>query len=117
MINAEAAGRWFPLVVQARYTTAAPWNSSNVNDPVYEAKFLAGPAATTVEELNKIAGELNQYAIEKFWHIWGGMAPQILPIQPWVIGYNGELNIGEQQNIDVFARLWIDSELKEAMGH
>ena len=28
MINAEAAGRWFPLVVQARYTPPVPWNSS-----------------------------------------------------------------------------------------
>ena len=55
MINAEAAGRWFPLAVQQRYTTAAPWNISNVDDPWYEAKFLEGAAATTIEEQNNIS--------------------------------------------------------------
>ena len=55
MINAEAAGRWFPLAVQQRYTTAAPWNISNVDNPWYEAKFLEGAAATTIEEQNNIS--------------------------------------------------------------
>ena len=116
MINAEAAGRWFPLVVQQRYTVAAPWNSSNVNDPWYEAKYLEGAAATTIEEYNKIVNELNQYGIEQFWTIWGPMAPQYLVIQPWLIGFNGELTLGNGQYNTVYTRLWIDQELKAAMG-
>ena len=42
MISAEAAGRWFPMVLVQRFTPAASWNSSNVNDPWYNAKFEAG---------------------------------------------------------------------------
>ena len=116
IISAEAAGIWFPLVMTARYTTGITWNSSNVNDPVYEAMFEAGGAATTLEEQIRIAGELNQYAIEKFWLIWGGAAPQYFTVQPWIIGFNGEKMLGNGQRNAVFARLWIDSELKEAMG-
>jgi hypothetical protein len=33
--------------------------------------------------------------------------------QPWLIGYNGE---PEDAVTTIYARLWIDSELKEAMG-
>ena len=116
IISAEAAGIWFPLVMTARYTTGITWNSSNVNDPVYEAMFEAGGAATTLEEQIRIAGELNQYAIEKFWLIWGGAAPQYFTVQPWIIGFNGEKMLGNGQRNAVFARLWIDSELKAAMG-
>ena len=117
MISAEAAGRGTPLAWQSRYTPSAPWNSSNVNDPVYTAMFESGGAATTIEEYNRIVGELNQYGIEKFWQIWGGLAPSYMAIQPWLIGYNGESNLGEGQWPTFFTRLWIDSELKKEMGH
>ena len=117
MVNAEAAGRGSPLGWQSRYTPSAPWNSSNVNDPVYTAKFEAGGAATTIKEYNRIAGELNQYGIEKFWTIWGPMAPQYLAVQPWIIGFNAELRLGMGQYNTVFTRLWVDSQLKKAMGH
>ena len=115
MIFAEGANRWFPLGLMARFTDVT-WNSSNVNDPVYTAKYEAGVKATTIEEQNKRAGELDQYATEQFWTIWGGMAPQYNAFQPWVIGYNGEANLGAGQFNTVFTRVWIDQDLKEAMG-
>ena len=116
MISVEAAGIWFPLPMTARYTTGITWNSSNVNDPVYEAMFEAGHAATTLEEQNRIAGELNQYAIEKFWLIWGGAAPQYFAVQPWIIGFDGDTMLGAGQRNAVFTRLWIDQDLKEAIA-
>ena len=117
MINAEGASIWYPLPVMFRYVPDAPWNTSNVDDPVYTAKFEAGGAATTLEEQNRIAGELNQYGIEKFWTIWGPGAPLYVAIQPWIKGFNNEGALGNGQYTAIFARLWIDSELKEAMGH
>ena len=57
------------------------------------------------------------YALERHWSIWGGEMPQWNVSQPWVMGYNGEIWLGVGQNDSWFARLWIDSELKEAMGH
>ena len=117
MVNAEAAMRYFPLILQARYATGVGWNSSNSSDPVYDAMYEAGGKATTIEELYRMSKEMNQYAIEKFWTIWGPMAPNYVANQPWVKGFNGEYKIGNGDYKAVFARLWIDSELKEAMGH
>ena len=117
MKGANAAQKWFPMVILNSFTSGMLWNSSNVDDPAYDAMYEAAGAATTLEEQNRIAGEMNQYAIEKFWTIWGPMPPKYQPTQPWLIGYNGEFAIGTGQIYQVFARLWIDSELKEAMGH
>ena len=117
MSSSEAAHILFPPASQFRFAPAAPHNSANVNDPWYNAKFEAVGSATTIEEQNRIVGELNQYAIEKFWQIWGGITAQYGAIQPWLVGFNGETMLGDSNIETVFTRLWIDSELKEAMGH
>ena len=117
MIGHVAAQKWFPIVIQANFTTASIYNPSNVSDPAYDAMHEAAGAATTLEEQNRISREMNQYAIEKFWAIWGGLAPGYLAIQPWVIGFNGEMKLGNAQYNTVLTRLWIDSELKKEMGH
>ena len=61
------------------------WNSSNVNDPWYAAKFKEKQAATTMEEVNSITKELNQYAIEQFWTLFSPIVPIYSAIQPWIV--------------------------------
>ena len=117
MISAEAAIKWDPIVAVGRLTPPQGWNSSNVDDQWYTATVEAARAATTLEEQHRMVGELNQYGIEKFWSIWGGIAPTYAVAQPWLIGYNGELELGWAQANSVFTRLWIDQDLKQAMGH
>ena len=52
------------------------------------------------------------------WVMRGVREPFFSVTQPWVVGYNGEgLLGGALDSSPIFARLWIDSELKEAMGH
>ena len=49
--------------------------------------------------------------------LWGPKAPNYSATQPWVKGYNGEGQISRQdRSVNIFARLWIDQELKESMG-
>ena len=117
MISAEAAIKWDPVVAVGRLTPPQGWNSSNVDDPWYTATVEAARAATTLDEQRRMVGELNKYGIEKFWLIWGGIAPTYAVAQPWLIGYNGELELGWSQANSVFTRLWIDQDLKQAMGH
>jgi hypothetical protein len=37
--------------------------------------------------------------------------------QPWLKGYNGEATMGNWQMVELYARVWIDQELKAASGH
>ena len=87
------------------------------HDPGYERIIGDMRAATTLEEWAMFFREADQYLIEKHWLIWGPMLPLGQVVQPWIVGWNGEISIGRAQHIDVLARLWIDSELKAAMGY
>ena len=117
MINSEMAVDWNVPDISGRFKSTANYNTSNVDDPAYDALHDALLAATTLEERNRIAGELDQYALARFWQIWAVIPPLFNVAQPWLIGYNGEGLVGSHKAATVFTRLWIDSALKEAMGH
>ena len=91
-------------------------STGNMTDPEYDAMVDAAMAATTLEEQNRFAKEANMYTIEKNFMIWGPETPQFQATQPWVKGFNGEDGIGHGDLILHLARLWIDQEMKEAMG-
>ena len=97
-------------------TTAAQSGVLNFrkHDPDYERIIGDMRAATTLEEWTRFFREADDYVIEKHWLIWGPGVPPGQVVQPWITGWNGE---NMDTNIDVFARLWIDSELKAAMGY
>ena len=84
--------------------------------PEVDAMVDAALAATTVEEQQRLIAEADMYMIEKHWQIFGPISPAYSWAQPWVIGYNGEYVFEGEYNT-VYARLWIDHELKAAMGY
>ena len=116
--TAEAEGfmiAYDPVAVLATYTSDAGWNTPCVQDPAFDAMYAAITAATTIEEQMRLCREADMYTIEQHWQVYGAMEPIWAVAQPWVIGYNGELNLGA--GVSVYARIWNDNELKKAMGH
>ena len=92
-------------------------NKPAVNDAVYDAMYEAAEDASSFEQLKEMIKEMDMYSIERFWRIWGPEAPLFTVTQPWVTGYGGEGGMGGLQVQTIFARLWIDSEMKKEMGH
>ena len=88
-----------------------------LQDPEYDALVDAMLAASTLDEQNRLAKEANMYIIENQLRVWGPETPQFQATQPWIIGYNGEMRIGDSETQSFLAYLWIDSALKAAMGH
>ena len=82
-----------------------------------DAMIEAAESATSIAEEQRLGREVDMYMIEQHFYIWGPKVGKYMAIQPWVEGYNGEVHFGAQHRLLIFARLWIDSELKEAMGH
>ena len=91
-------------------------NATGHQDPVMDAKVEAARAATTDEEQKRLVREADMYLIEQQWFIWGPKVPLFNASQPWIKGYNGEVELGHSRSIALFARLWIDQELKQEMG-
>ena len=103
--------------MQVRFWSGNIHNTANPQDPWYDSAYEAISKAKSRAEFQAMVREMDMYGIKQFWHIWGGMAPQIVPIQPWVIGYNGELDLGSGQYWLQYSRMWIDSALKKEMGY
>ena len=117
MITSNLAVDWCPpCAVDQSYSTS-PWNRPGIKDSVFDAMADAADAAATLEEQQRLVGEADMYVIERHWYLWGPMAPFILAHQPWVKGYNGEFDLGAVNYGLIYARLWIDSAMKEAMGY
>ena len=117
MMPVECQADWKPLGPIGQYYSKAGWTPPNAQDPVYDAMYEAAVAATTVEELQRLVKEVDRYGIEQNWVIYGPRGPMFHATQPWVVGFNGEEGLGNMSRTTVFSRLWIDSELKKAMGH
>ena len=88
-----------------------------VETPELTAAIDAYHAATTVEEQMKAAREFDLAVLKRHNQIWGPMGPLFQANQPWVGGFDGEGWMGDLQHHTILARLWIDSELKKAMGY
>ena len=84
--------------------------------PQYDALYDEMVAATTIEQQTRPIREMDMRHIEQSWIIWGPIAPVFSVHQPWVMGYGGEGGFGRQQYLNVWARLWVDSQLKAEMG-
>ena len=93
------------------------WNIPSFKDDELDAMIEAGESAASLAEEQRLAREADMYMIEKHVYLWGPKAGKYMAVQPWVEGYNGEVHFGGQHRLPILARLWIDSELKEAMGH
>ena len=91
-------------------------NRPGFKDPAYDAMVDAASAATTIEEQIKLAKEADMYQIKNFTYVWGPKVPSFNAIQAWVKGYYGESDLGLPDRRSIFARLWIDQELKKEMG-
>ena len=88
-----------------------------VEDPTLDRLYEAFQVATTVEEQQRIFREFDMYYVSRSTQVWGAKAPFFQAVQPWVIGFSGENFLGDMDHSLPLVRLWIDSELKEAMGY
>ena len=93
------------------------WNASGAQDPEYDAIVEAAESASTYEEMQRLVKEAYMYHIKQLWSTWGPRPPVYHFNQPWLVSYNGEKSLGGGMYSTVLARLWIDQELRESMGH
>ena len=119
MYSAIAGTLSDPIEYGGRYHSDAQWNRPGSQWPELDAMVDAALNATTIEEQQRLIAEADKYAMSRHWLIWGGKSSIFFLAQPWLKGYNGEMDIGLGSNEihTLHARLWIDHELKEAMGH
>ena len=89
------------------------YNYTGVRNPEFDAMIEAAEAAPNYEERQRIIKELDLELSRQHLYVWGMKAQAFNAAQPWLIGYNGEYHLGLQQRFSqLFARFWLDQELK-----
>ncbi len=116
MIN-NASGT--PLaVLRKSYLTGQTWNPSMLSDAKFDEAYYKAATEQDKAKRDEMLRELNRYIIEE-------VVPQVwLPTQnyysawwPWVKNYHGEIRNGAMRPNTIYARIWIDQELKKKMGY
>ena len=87
-----------------------------IETPELDAVYDAFLAATTEEEQKRPLKEFDMLIIKQHKNIWTPMAPVYNLNQPWLKGFNGEMDMDTTIMVSVFIHLWIDQDLKEEMG-
>ena len=100
-------------ILRAFIHSEGGYNYTGVRNPEFDAMIEAAEAAATYEERQSIIKELDLELSRQHLYVWGMKAQAFNAVQPWLIGYNGEYHLGLQQRFSqLFARFWLDRELK-----
>jgi peptide/nickel transport system substrate-binding protein len=88
------------------------WNMHGGADPEYDAIVDAANAATDRDEMMGLVREADLYYAAQHWQTWTPKYGTTTYIQPWFRGYQAEYSMGGAHFGGMYARAWIDSDLK-----
>ncbi len=98
------------------FTYAEPgkaWNIGRVNDPVWKGMIDAIKSNPDPEERIRLSRETNIYGTSQHWYV-GFPIPYTYSFwQPWLKGYQGEGGLSTYGAAAVYARIWVDQDLKQ----
>ena len=102
--------------LRKNFLTGQQWNMAQYSNPDVDERILEMLRSRDVEKRQTLARGITIQMLDEAPHLW-------LPIQyvytawwPWLKNYNGEIRAGAQRPGPIYARLWIDQEMKEEMG-
>ena len=103
--------------IRKSFTTGQQWNPSGWSDPKYDAKmdevYRTKDEAARIKMLREMTVEILDLAP----YIWLPTPYVYTAWWPWVKNYAGELRAGSVRPGPIYARMWVDQELKKKMGH
>ena len=117
LISSISGANYFNEAHVTNWYTGTSTNGSVVSDPQVDAMIDSLKASTSLDEYHRLFREIDMYALQQHWLIWGPVSPMYHVSQPWFKGYNGEATMGNWQMSDLYARVWIDQDLKAELGY
>jgi peptide/nickel transport system substrate-binding protein len=102
--------------IRKSFVTGQTWNPSMWSDPAYDKKM--GEVYTTRDEAKRqqMLREMTVEILDKAPYIWLPTPYYFAAWWPWVQNYAGELRAGAVRPGPIYARIWIDQEMKKKMG-
>ena len=98
------------------FRTGASFANGAYNFPEFDTRYAEYQAMTDPDAARRLAKELDMFVIEQHPYIWGVRVGSFNVAQPWVVGLNGEMQIGNCGWEGPLVRSWFDSQLQAELN-
>ena len=102
--------------IRKSFVTGQTWNPSMWSDPVYDKKMAEVYVTRDEAKRQQMLREMTVEILDKAPYIWLPTPYYFAAWWPWVQNYDGELRAGAVRPGPIYARIWIDQEMKKKMG-
>jgi len=96
--------------------TGFKYNYSRFSDPEIDVRLAELCESRDANMRQEIVKEITAKMLDRALYIWLPVEYSYTAWWPWVKNYNGELRAGAIRAAPIYARLWIDREMKKEMG-
>ena len=102
--------------IRKNFVPGQVWNPSQWNDPAFSARVAEMYRTRDEPTRQKMIKEMTVEMLDKAPYLWLPTPYVFTAWWPWVKNYDGELRVGAVKPGPVYARIWIDQEMKKNMG-
>ncbi len=98
------------------FVTGQTWNPSRYSDPEFDARIAEVHRTRDEAERIRLIRALTREILDEAPYVWLPTGYVHTAWWPWVRNYGGELRAGAVRPGPIYARIWIDHDLKRSMG-
>jgi peptide/nickel transport system substrate-binding protein len=114
----QAQGHTNPTTsIRKQFLPGQVWNPSQWNDPVFTKKMEGVYREPDEDKRKATIRDLTREIVDKAPYIWLPTAYNFAGWWPWVKNYGGEEFAGSARPGPVYARIWVDQDMKKRMGY
>lgn len=103
-------------VLRKSFVAGQRWNPSQHSNPEFDKKMEEVFLERDEDKRKAMVRALSREILDKAPHIWLPIRYNYTAWWPWVKNYGGELRAGATRPGPIYARIWIDQEMKKKMG-
>ena len=102
--------------LRKNFQTGQLWNPSMYSDPDFDARLERMFETRDETERVKMAREMTVEILDEAPYVWLPTGYVYTAWWPWVRNYGGELRAGAVRPGPIYARIWIDQQMKRELG-
>ncbi|MDE2977501.1 MAG: ABC transporter substrate-binding protein, partial [Acidobacteriota bacterium] len=102
--------------LRKNFVTGQTWNPSMWSDPELDRRIHEMFLTRDEAERQRIVKQITKEMLDEAPYLWLPVPYIYTAWWPWVKNYGGELRAGAVRPGPIYARLWIDQEMKREMG-
>ena len=99
------------------FTPGQLWGPSMWSTPEFTAKMDRAYATRDITQQQQLIREMTREILEQAPYVWLPVPYLYTAWWPWVKNYDGELRVGAVKPGPIYARMWIDQDMKKKMGY